>query len=116
MGLGGKIGSGKQSFPFVHISDATKAIIWGIENEKAQGIYNLVAPENINNKTFIETLAKFLKRPTFLTVPEFILKFIFGEASSLLLQSPQVFPERLLKEGFEFSFPDINSSIAEIIH
>ncbi|HEX7584466.1 MAG TPA: DUF1731 domain-containing protein, partial [Prolixibacteraceae bacterium] len=91
-----------------------KAIIWSIENQKAHGIYNLVAPENIDNKTFTETLAKFLNRPAFFTVPAFSLKIILGEASVLLLQSPQVYPERLLNEGFEFSFPDINSSIAEI--
>jgi len=114
MGLGGKFGSGKQPFPFVHIIDVTKAIIWSIENENIQGIYNLVAPENIDNKIFTNTLAKFLKRPAFFTVPTFILKIILGEASSLLLQSPQVYPERLLNERFEFTFPDINLCIAEI--
>lgn len=115
IGLGGKIGTGKQPFPFVHINDTIKAVIWSIENEKANGIYNLVAPVNINNKAFTEALSKFLKRPAFLKVPKFVLKIIYGEASSLLVQSPQVYPERLLKEGFEFSFPDINSSLAEII-
>ena len=115
MGLGGEIGSGKQPFPFIHISDVTKAIIWSIENEKSQGIYNLVAPENIDNKTFTKTLAKRLNRPSFFTIPAFALKILLGEASTLLLQSPQVFPERLLNEGFVFSFPDIISSIEEII-
>ena len=56
MGLGGKIGSGKQPFPFIHIRDVTKAIIWSIENQKAKGIYNLVAPENINNKIFTTSI------------------------------------------------------------
>jgi len=115
MGLGGKIGNGRQPFPFIHISDAIRAILWCIENRNAQGIYNLVAPENIDNKTFTQTLGKFLNRPVLFTVPAFSLKFILGEASSLLLQSPQVVPERLLNEGFEFSFPDIDSCIAEII-
>jgi len=115
LGLGGKIGNGKQPFPFIHINDAIRAILWSIENEKVQGTYNLVAPENIDNKTFTQTLGKFLNRPVLFTVPAFILKIILGEASTLLLQSPQVVPERLLNEGFEFSFPDINSCIAEII-
>ena len=115
MGLGGKIGSGKQPFPFIHISDAIRAILWSIENEKAQGTYNLVAPENIDNKTFTQTLGKFLNRPVIFAVPAFILKIIFGEASTLLLQSPQVVPERLLNEGFKFSYSDINSCIAEIV-
>ena len=116
LGIGGKIGSGRQPFPFVHIADATRSILWGIENKNARGIYNLVAPENIDNKTFTRTLAKSLNRPAIFTVPEFILKIVLGEASTLLLQSPQVCPERLLNEGFKFSFPDINSTIKEIIH
>ena len=114
LGIGGKIGSGKQPFPFVHISDATRSILWSIENKNARGIYNLVAPENIDNKTFTRTLAKSLNRPAIFTVPEFILKFALGEASALLLQSPQVYPERLLTEGFTFNFPDIRSTINEI--
>ena len=115
LGIGGKIGSGKQSFPFIHIADATRAIGWSIENKNAWGIYNLVAPENIDNKTFTKTLAKSLNRPAIFTVPEFILKFALGEASTLLLQSPQVEPERLLNEGFTFNFPDIESCINEIV-
>ncbi len=115
LGLGGKIGSGKQPFPYIHIADATRAIGWSVENKNARGIYNLVAPENIDNKTFTKTLAKSLNRPAIFTVPEFILKFALGEASTLLLQNPQVYPERLLNEGFTFNFPDIESCINEIV-
>ena len=63
-----------------------------------------------------ETLAESLTRPAIFTVPEFVLKIVLGEASTLLLQSPQVCPERLLNEGFKFNFPDIHSTIEEIIH
>lgn len=114
LGLGGKIGNGKQSFPFIHIHDVVKAIVWSIKNQSANGIYNLVAPENIDNKTFTRSLAKSLNRPAIFTVPEFILKIALGEASTLLVNSPQVFPERLLKEGFDFTFPDIQSILQEI--
>jgi hypothetical protein len=116
LGLGGKIGSGKQPFPFIHIGDAIRAILWSIENNNAKGTYNLVAPENIDNKTFTKTLAESFSRPAIFTVPEFILKIALGEASALLLQSPQVYPERLINEGFTFNFPDIQSTIKEIIH
>jgi len=114
MGIGGKIGSGEQPFPFVHISDLVNAIFWAIQNEKARGIYNLSAPENIDNKTFTCVLAKSLKRPAVFTVPAFGLKLLYGEAASLLLQSPQVTPQRLLDEGFVFHFPEIKSCLAEI--
>jgi uncharacterized protein len=114
LGLGGKIGSGKQPFPFIHIQDVEKAILWGIQNQQAQGIYNLAAPENIDNATFTRVLAKSLNRPAFFTVPEFSLKLIYGEAASLLLKSPQVMPERLINEDFTFEFPDIKSCIDQI--
>jgi uncharacterized protein len=114
LGLGGKIGSGKQPFPFIHISDAIRALIWSIENKNARGTYNLGAPENIDNRTFTKTLAESLNRPAIFTVPKFILKIALGEASTLILQSPQVYPERLINEGFKFSFPDIHSTIEEI--
>jgi hypothetical protein len=115
LGLGGKIGSGKQPFPFIHIGDAIRAILWSIENNNAKGIYNMVAPENIDNKTFTKTLAESFSRPAIFSVPEFILKIALGEASALLLQSPQVYPERLLNEGFKFNFPDIKLCLEEII-
>lgn len=115
IGLGGKIGTGKQPFPFIHIEDVVRAVIWSIENGNTQGTYNLVAPENIDNNTFIKTLAKALKRPAIFTVPALVLKLVLGQASSILLDSPQVVPERLQKERFKFSFPDINSCVAEII-
>lgn len=114
MGIGGKIGSGEQPFPFIHISDLTKTFLWAIQNEKARGIYNLTAPENIDNKAFTSALAHSVKRPAIFTVPEFSLKLIYGEAASLLIESPQVTPQRLLDEGFVFLFPEIKSCLAEI--
>jgi len=114
-GLGGKIGSGQQPFPFVHIDDVTSAIFWAIHNSEVHGIYNLVNPENITNLQLTSELSKILHRPTLFTVPEFALKLIYGEAASLLLQAPVVFPERLLKYGFRFKYPDLKSSLTEII-
>lgn len=115
LGLGGKVGSGKQPFPFIHIADAVNAIIWAINNKSAKGVYNLVAPENIDNETFTQTLAKQLKRPALFSVPSFLVKIALGEASSLLLSSPQVYPERLIAEGFSFTYPTLQAGLDEII-
>jgi len=115
LGLGGKIAGGKQPFPFIHIDDVVKAILWTIQNQHTQGIYNLAAPENIDNSTFTKTLANLLKRPAIFTVPRFALKIALGEASSLLLNNPQVYPERLLNEGFQFAYPDIKSCMEQIV-
>lgn len=115
LGLGGKVGSGKQPFPFIHITDAVNAIIWAVNNKSAKGVYNLVAPENIDNDTFTRTLAKQLKRPALFSVPAFLVKIALGEASSLLLSSPQVYPERLIAEGFSFTYPTLQAGLDEII-
>ncbi|HZL11437.1 MAG TPA: TIGR01777 family oxidoreductase [Prolixibacteraceae bacterium] len=114
LGLGGRIGSGKQAFPFVHIDDVTKAVLWAIMNPEEKGIYNLVAPQNITNEQFTGELSKNLHKPALFVVPEFALKIIYGEAASLILQSPVVYPERLLNSGFKFSYPDIQSCLSEI--
>ncbi len=114
-GLGGRLGSGKQAFPFVHIQDVTREMIWAINHSEAQGTYNLVAPQNINNLQFTKALAKTLHRPALFTVPGFVLKVIFGEASTLLLESPAVTPERLTGSGFIFAYPDIQTCLSEIV-
>lgn len=114
-GLGGKIGSGKQPFPFIHIQDVLRAMLWGLNKTEAKGIYNLVAPERINNYQFTKSLATSLHRPAFFTVPEFALKLIYGEAAKLLFQSPEVIPERLIDAGFQFEYPDIDKGLQEIL-
>ena len=115
MGVGGRIGSGKQPFPFVHIDDVTRAFLWAIQNRKSGETYNLVAPQQITNAQFTKELSDMLHRPAFFTVPEFALKIVYGEAASLLLQSPIVIPQRLLDAGFKFGYPDVQSSLKEII-
>lgn len=115
LGLGGKIGSGKQPFPFIHIFDVVNALIWGIQHPQARGIYNLVAPENIDNKKFTQALARAVNKPALFTVPGFGLQLAYGQAASILLESPQAMPEKLLKEGFVFLFPDIKSCITEVL-
>jgi uncharacterized protein (TIGR01777 family) len=114
LGIGGRIGSGKQPFPFVHINDVTRAFLWAVEHPDSFGIYNLVAPQNITNAQFTSEMSKVVHQPAFFTVPEFALKIGYGKAASLLLQSPVVYPERLLNSGYQFSFPDIQSCLAEI--
>ncbi len=115
LGFGGQLGSGKQAFPFIHISDVVAAIMLAVSDPKKHGIYNLVAPEKITNCQFTSELAAQLKRPAIFTVPKFMLKIVFGEASSLLIKSPIVKPERLLESDFEFNFPDIKSALGEIL-
>jgi len=115
LGLGGKIENGKQPFPFVHEKDVADAYVWGLENEKAKGVFNLAAPDMINNKEFTKVLADELNRPAFFRVPGFALKLAFGEAAVMLTESPAVVPAKLTQSGFRFQYPSIDKTLKEII-
>lgn len=114
-GLGGAIGNGRQAFPFIHLSDLTGAMVEAIEKESYSGIYNLVAPDRKDNRSFAKELAARLNRPSLLSVPGVVLKLFFGKASVLVLESPEVIPERLVREGYVFQYPDLESVLDEII-
>jgi len=115
LGLGGKIGSGKQSFPWVHIDDVVAAYAYALENEKIKDAYNLVAPEYINNEAFSKALAKALKRPSFMTIPAFALKILFGKAATVLLSGQQVYPLKLIQDGFKFKYSDIQTALNKTV-
>lgn len=113
-GLGGKIASGKQPFPFIHIDDLVAAFVWAIKNKEATGVFNMVAPHSITNKQFTNQLAKRLKRPALFTVPAFILKMLLGNAAQLLIQSPEIIPKKLIEKGFVFGRPTIEDALNDI--
>lgn len=115
MFAGGPIGNGKQPFPFIHLRDVTGAIIWGLENKHVQGIYNLVAPEQLSNKEFSKTFARKLKRPSWLPVPKMPLRLLFGQASQLIYESPGVIPERLINEKYPYKFPDLEAALGSFL-
>ncbi len=111
MGLGGKIGKGDQFFPWIHIEDVIRAIVGAVELPNAAGIYNLVAPEIVDNRQFTKTLASVLKRPAFFSVPLWFLKLLFGEAVTAITSGQQVIPQRLLADAYEFAYPTLESAL-----
>ena len=115
LGLGGKIGSGKQPFSFIHIEDFCHAIEFLILNNKCSGVYNFVAPNPITNELLTKALSEKLHRPAIFTVPAFMLKLIFGKASCLIIDGVTVKPAHLLNDGFQFKYPDIVSSLEDIL-
>ncbi|MDN5098027.1 TIGR01777 family oxidoreductase [Aliarcobacter butzleri] len=112
-GLGGTIGSGKQAFSFIHISDLLNAYKFVIENDY-DGVFNLTAPTPTTNKGLTLALGKTLKRPTILPVPEFILKLIFSEGARVLTDGQSAIPKKLLNLGFEFKFKTIEETIENL--
>jgi len=115
LGLGGKIGNGKQPFPFVHEADLVRAFARALEDDSFQGTFNLAAPQQITNEEFTGALAGALHRPAFMTVPIFTLRLLYGNAASLLTESPAVIPKALTEKGFKFKFSNIRNAIDEII-
>lgn len=114
-GFGGQIGSGRQPFSFIHITDLCNAFGHLVSNDKSTGIYNLVSPQPVTNKAFTLALAKRLHRPALFKVPAMALKLVYGEASEVLTQGAWVTPGHLLDEGFQFQFPDISSALEDLI-
>jgi uncharacterized protein len=114
LGIGGKIGNGKQPFPFVHETDVARAFSWATETKNTEGVFNLTAPQEITNAGFTRALAKKIKRPALIPVPPFALKLLYGKAAALLTNSPAVLPHKILEAGFEFQYPTIEQALEEI--
>jgi uncharacterized protein (TIGR01777 family) len=115
IGLGGKIGDGKQGFSWMHIVDLLKAIEFICDNEKMSGVFNFTAPEVVDNAKFTKVLAKVLNRPAIFTVPVFALKLMFGEGVIAVAGGQFALPEHLQQEGFLFSYPCLEDALKEIV-
>jgi len=114
-GLGGKLGTGLQPFPWIHVRDLLNAIEFIAQNQEISGPVNLCAPQIINNKEFTRELAKALNRPAIFPVPPKILRLVYGELSQTLLEGPKVRPQVLQDNGFEFLFPKIDLALQDIV-
>lgn len=111
LGLGGKIGSGKQAVSFIHIDDLIEAYRFIVEHKELRGIFNLSSPVPTTNLEMTKALGKALYRPTIFPVPQFVLELIYGEGSRVLTDGQRMLPERLLEAGFKFKFPTIQETI-----
>lgn len=115
MGMGGKMGNGKQGFPWVHVDDVVEAINFIMANEEAEGPFNLVGPETISQGTFSSALGEALSRPEFMVVPPFALKMMLGEQSMLLLGGQKASPQKLIDLGFDFKYPKALEALKSIV-
>lgn len=115
-GLGGPIGDGRSWWSWILRRDAVRAISFLLTHEALFGPVNITAPQPVPNAVFARTLARALRRPAIFPVPAFVLKILFGEmAEEVLLASSRVQPEKLLRAGFEFEFPELESAIREAL-
>ena len=114
-GLGAKLGDGKQWMSWIHIDDVVDIIVFLIDNDHLSGPFNLTSPEAVSNERFSHELATTLHRPFFLTMPEFVVKMLFGEmGETLLLKGQRVVPSKLLSSGYRFKFSTIGLALEGI--
>jgi uncharacterized protein (TIGR01777 family) len=113
--VGGPMGSGKQYVPWIHIEDEVRAIRFLIEQEETRGIYNLAAPEAVQNKDFGKAIGWALSRPSFFPTPAFFFKAAFGETATMILDGLKIIPKRLVDAGFEFKFPQIKPALRDLL-
>jgi uncharacterized protein (TIGR01777 family) len=113
--VGGRIGTGEQFFSWIHIDDLVASIIFLVENHRAQGAYNLTAPNPVKNKTFAQVLGHQLKRPVWLPIPPFALKIALGEAATMALDGRPVFPKRLFDLGYKFQYDKLDAALKDLL-
>jgi uncharacterized protein (TIGR01777 family) len=111
LGLGGRLGGGQQSMPWVSMDDAIAAIQFCASHSTIRGPVNVVSPNNATNAQFTRALGHAVQRPAFLGVPAVALKLALGEGADALLQGAPVTPGVLLREGFEFKYPDLDLAL-----
>jgi uncharacterized protein (TIGR01777 family) len=112
---GGPVGNGKQWYPWIHIDDEVRAIQFLIENENAEGAFNLSAPNPVTNKEFGKLLGEALGRPSVIPAPGFAIQTLFGEMAVVLLEGQRAVPQRLLDLGFKFKYETAQAALRNLV-
>jgi hypothetical protein len=112
--FGGRMGSGEQAMPWIHVKDWVGAVRHLISNENAKGAYNLIAPTPATNAGFTKDLADVLYRPYWFLFPEFLMRNILGEMSVMILEGRVSLPRRLIESGYQFQFPTAREAFLDL--
>ncbi len=111
--VGGPLGTGNQWWPWIHMQDYLKAVMFLLSQADATGIFNLVGPNPNRMKDFGKELAGVLKRPFWLPAPGFAVKLVLGEMSMLVLEGQRALPKRLLECGYYFQYPTLRPALED---
>ena len=116
LGVGGRIGSGRQWLSWIALEDVIRIIQRAIADATLHGPVNVVAPEPIRNADFAQIVGRVLHRPALVRAPKFALRLVLGEmADALVLGSQRVLPEQLLQANFEFRYKDLESALRALL-
>ena len=113
LGVGGNIGDGSMMMSWIDVDDLVRIYEHVIQNS-IEGTFNATSPYPVSNSVFTKALGKVLHRPTIFPLPIFVLKLIYGEASTVLTDSKEVYPKLLQESGFEFKYPTIKEALEHI--
>ena len=115
MGLGGRIGDGRQYMPWIHRLDMVRIIEFLLDRETPSGPFNCSAPNPVTNDEFVHALGRHLHRPAMIPMPAAVLKVALGEMSRLLLTGAAMHPRRLEEAGFSFDYPTLDEALTAIL-
>ncbi len=115
LGLGGRLGSGTQWMPWIHVEDLAASMLHGIGHASLSGPVNGTAPEPERNADFTRKLAKAVHRPAIFPAPPFALKLLLGEFAGVVLASQRAVPRALLESGFKFRYPVLDAALGELL-
>jgi len=116
MGLGGRLGSGRQFWSWVAIDDVLGGILHTLTTETLHGPVNVAAPNPVTNREFTEILGRVLERPTVFPIPSFAVRLALGRmADELLLASARLAPARLLASGYQFRYSNLEDALRHLL-
>lgn len=115
LGVGGRLGSGRQWMSWIYIDDLTALIAFLMKESTVRGVFNATSPFPVTNREFTKALAEAVHRPAIIPVPAFALKLMFGEMSGIMLASQRAFPDAAQRAGFVFNHPDIFEALARTL-
>lgn len=115
VGMGGKLGSGKQWMSWIHVDDLVDLLLFAMQQKSARGPLNGTAPNPVTNAEFTKELAAVLHRPAIIPVPGFALKMLFGEMAGVVLASERVLPKATEAAGFQFQHPHLREALQNLL-
>lgn len=115
LGLGGRLGSGRQWMPWIHIDDMVGLLLHAANHDNVEGPMNATAPHPVTNREFTKILADTLHRPAIFPVPGIALKMAAGQFAEVLLASQRVVPQVAQRTGYAFQYPELRPALGNLL-
>ena len=116
MGLGGRIGQGKQWMSWIHLDDLVGIILYCINHDNLKGAVNGTSPTPVSNQVFTNTLGTVLKRPTIFPMPQIVVKLLMGQmGEELLLAGKKILPKKVSDAGYTFKYKTLEDALIDVV-